>query len=234
MERYHNLIIIGTSHISRESAEEIGKEFISFAPEIVAIELDKERLRALFSGNRGKVSFRDIRRVGIKGFMFAVIGSWASRKLGKIVGVEPGVEMKTAVELCRKNKARLELIDRPIEITLRRFSASLSWKERYNLLHDIVSSVIFRKKDPLLDFDLRKVPGKSIIREMMGRMKKRYPNIYSVLIEERNYFMARKLKRLMAFNKDKNIIAVMGAGHEEDVLRILKENEGIALQLAPQ
>ena len=46
--------------------------------------------------------------------------------------------------------------------------------------------------------------------------------------------MARKLKRLMAFNKDKNIIAVMGAGHEEDVLRILKENEGIALQLAPQ
>ena len=39
--------------------------------------------------------------------------------------------------------------------------------------------------------------------------------------------MARKLKRIMTDSPEKKILAVVGAGHEEDILDILKENEGI-------
>jgi pheromone shutdown protein TraB len=94
---------------------------------------------------------------------------------------------------------------------------------------DIFNSLILRKKHPLLKkLDLRKVPGKKLIREMMAYMKTRYPNIYKVLVVERNYFMARRLKRVMAENPGKKILTVVGAGHEEDILNILKENEGVS------
>ena len=55
--------------------------------------------------------------------------------------------------------------------------------------------------------------------------EKTYPNIHKTLIEERNYYMARKLKKLM--QTQEKILAIVGAGHEDDIMNILKENQGI-------
>jgi len=227
MSNYLNIKLIGTSHISRQSINEITHAFKTFKPDIVAVELDRNRAHGLMSNKKSKVSIYDIKKIGVKGFLFAIIGSWASKKLGKYVGVAPGSEMKTAMELAKKNKIKIALIDQHIEVTLKKFSRSLTWKERWNFVADIFKGLVFRKKNPLVNFDLRKVPSKKIIKMMIGQVKKRYPNIYKVLIEERNYFMARKLKRLNHFHPDKRILAIVGAGHEEGIMKILNENDGI-------
>ncbi len=227
MQNYNNLCIIGTSHIAKQSIKEIKHAFDNLKPDIVAIELDKQRAYGLMNEKKGKPSFYDIKRIGLKGFLFALLGSWASKKLGKLVGVTPGSEMKTALTLAKENKVKIALIDQHIEITLKRFSKALSWKEKWNFLVDIIRGLVFRKKDPLLNFDLNKVPEKKIIKMMIDKIKERYPNIHRVLIEERNYYMARKLKKIMSEHPDKKILAVVGAGHEEEILNILKENEGI-------
>lgn len=227
MQHYNNLCIIGTSHIAKQSIKEIKQAFNDLKPDILAVELDKRRVYALLSEKQGKPSLYDIRRIGFKGFIFALLGSWISKKLGKIVGVKPGSEMKTALGLAKENQAKVALIDQPIEVTLKRFSTTFSWKEKWNFIVDIVKGLFLRKKDPLLNFDLNKVPEKKIIRMMIARVKERYPNIYKVLIEERNYFMARKLKKLIAEHPAKKILAVVGAGHEDAILDILRENEGI-------
>jgi len=228
MTQFKNLHLIGTSHISKQSIKEIKNSFESFSPDIVAVELDRNRVHALFSKKQSRISFYDIRRIGLKGFIFAVIGSWASKKLGKYVGVSPGSEMKTAITLAKKNKKQIALIDQPIEKTLKRFSKTLSWKERWNFIADLFNGLILRKKDPLLSFDISKVPSKKIIKLMLSRVKIRYPNIHKVLIEERNYYMARKLKVLLTNHPTKKILAIVGAGHEEDIINILNENEGIS------
>lgn len=227
MQHYNNLCIIGTSHIAKQSIKEIKQAFNDLKPDILAVELDKRRVYALLSEKQGKLSLYDIRRIGFKGFIFALLGSWISKKLGKIVGVKPGSEMKTALGLAKENQAKVALIDQPIEVTLKRFSTTFSWKEKWNFIVDIVMGIFLRKKDPLLNFDLNKVPEKKIVRMMIARVKERYPNIYKVLIEERNYFMARKLKKLIAEHPAKKILAVVGAGHEDAILDILRENEGI-------
>ncbi|MCK5282325.1 MAG: TraB/GumN family protein [Nanoarchaeota archaeon] len=227
MNNYFNLYIVGTSHISKQSINEIKKAFDDLNPEILAIELDKGRAYALMSEKQSKLSLYHIKRIGLKGFLFALIGSWVSKKLGKLVGVQPGSEMKTAMLLAKKNKTKIALIDQDIELTLKKFSKHLSWKEKWNLMVDILKGIFLRKKDPLLNFDLSKVPEKKLIKLMMAKVKERYPNIHKVLIEERNYYMARKIKRLMSDNPQKKILAIVGAGHEEDILKILKENEGI-------
>jgi pheromone shutdown protein TraB len=135
--------------------------------------------------------------------------------------------MKTALKLAKDNSKKVALIDQNIEITLKRFSKSLSWKERWNFIVDLFNAFVLRKKDPLLNFDLSKVPEKKLIKMMIDKVKERYPNIHKVLIEERNYYMARKLKRLMASNPEDTILAVVGAGHEEDIIKILQDNAGI-------
>jgi pheromone shutdown protein TraB len=52
------ITIIGTSHIARQSVEEVRNAIIETKPDIVAIELDYARYRALLSGKK-KVKVQD-------------------------------------------------------------------------------------------------------------------------------------------------------------------------------
>jgi len=221
--KYKNLTIIGTSHIARQSLDEVEKAIEEGKPDIVALELDKKRLYSLLTKKQGKLRIYDIRRIGIKGFIFALLGAWAEKKLGKLVGVSPGSEMKLAVNLAKKNKIKIALIDQDIEITLKKFSKALTWKEKWNFIVDIFKAVFKREK--IMEFDLTKVPSKKLIKKLVNKVKVRYPNIYKVLISDRNKVMAARLQKLMEDNPDKQILAIMGAGHEEEIIHMIKEHK---------
>ena len=219
--KYQNLTIIGTSHIAKQSLLEVERAIEESKPDIVALELDSKRLYSLMNREKSKISIYNIRRVGLKGFIFSLIGAWAEKKLGKLVGVAPGSEMKKAIMLARKNKLKIALIDQDIEITLRRFSKALTWKEKWNFIADIVKQIFAGNRE--IEFDLTKVPDRKTIRKLIGKVKIRYPNIYKVLIEERNEVMAKNLEKIMEEHQDKKILAIIGAGHEEDIIDIIKK-----------
>lgn len=212
--------IIGTSHIAPESLELVKRTILEKEPGIVAVELDGKRLQALLQGGTSGARLRDIRRIGLKGWLFAMIGSWASKKLGAKVGVTPGSDMLGAVKAARKVDAKIALIDQDIEITLKRFSKVLTWREKWSFFVDLMKGVFFRKG---VTFDLSKVPPKELIKKLLNEVKVRYPNVYHVLVEERNHFMAKKLALLAKQNSDQLIIAVVGAGHEEELVILTKK-----------
>lgn len=220
---YKNLEIIGTSHIARQSLDDVKKAIEERTPDIIALELDLKRYMALISKNKKGPGLRAVFNVGIKGYLFSLIGAWAERKLGEIVKVEPGSEMKLAIKLAKKNKIKIAFIDQDIEITLKKFSKSLTWKEKWNFVVDIFKGVILRKRE--VDFDLTTVPEQKIIETMIKKVKERYPNIYRVLVEERNEIMALNLKTIMQQNHDKKILAIIGAGHEKDIIELMKKDK---------
>ena len=166
-----------------------------------------------------------IRKIGLKGFIFSLLGAWAEKKLGKIVGVSPGSEMKQAVKLAKKYNIKIALIDQDIKITLNRFSKSITWREKWNFFADIIKAFFVRDKE--LQFDLRTVPEKKIIKKLVEKLKGRYPNVYKTLIEERNIVLANNIKRLMEAEPDKKILIIIGAGHVDDVIKMIKNNEDI-------
>ena len=219
---YKNLVFLGTSHIAKQSLEEVKSHMEREKPEILAIELDKKRLPALMS-NSHKISLRSIRVIGLKGFLFSLFGAWAERKLGKLVGVSPGSEMRQAVRIAKKESIKVALVDQDIEVTLKRLSQEFTWREKFNFLADVVKAVFSRKKE--IDFDLRTVPDKKIIRKLIGQLRERYPNLYKVLIEERNKVIAYNLKTLMEQNPGRKILVILGAGHVDDVMELVKEPE---------
>ncbi|MBI2664694.1 TraB/GumN family protein [Candidatus Woesearchaeota archaeon] len=220
-----NLRIIGTSHIAAESVDAVNKYIKDAQPDIVAIELDRRRANALLHGQKSRLSPKLIKVIGVKGFLFMAIAAFLQRKLGNIVGVEPGSEMKAALTSAIKSGARVALIDRHIEVTMKRLSQTLTWKERFRFVMDIFSGFSGEMKE-LGSVDLRKVPAKKIIDKVLQRLKNHYPNLYKVLVEERNEHMAAALADIMHKNPDSKILAVVGAGHEEELANLVKRNYG--------
>jgi len=217
---YNNLIIIGTSHIAKQSLKEVNDMFENENPDIIALELDRKRIYSLLEKKKTGPSLRDIKRIGLKGFLFSLIGAWVEKKLGEKVGVSPGSEMLEAFKLAKSRKIKIFLIDQDIEITLKRFSKALTWREKWNFVVDLIKGLIFKKQE--FSFDLEKVPSRNLIKNLIKKVKQRYPNIYKVLIEERNQVMARNLFQIMQKYPESKIVAIVGAGHEEDILSIIK------------
>lgn len=218
--RLHNLHLLGTSHIARQSLREVRKSIDELQPDIIGLELDKHRFVALMNPQERKLQWRDIKRIGLQGFLFSMVGEYAERKLGEQVGVKPGSEMKLAAQLAAKTKTPIAFIDQPIDITLKKFSKSITWKEKWNFVVDVVTAPFKKKKLP---FDLSTVPSRNVVKSLTKEVKIRYPNVYKVLIDDRNRYMARKLATLMKHEPNAVILAIIGAGHEEEVLDLVKK-----------
>lgn len=221
--KYKNLVFLGTSHIAKQSLDEVNKLIEEEKPDILALELDAKRLDALMSSGRRSIELKNVGHIGFKGFLFSLFGAWAEKKLGRLVGVAPGSEMKQAITIAKKKNIKVALIDQDIEITLGNLSNSLSWKEKMNFIADILKAMFL--KGEKIEFDLSTVPSKKIIKKLTGRLKERYPNLHKTLIEERNVVIAGNLKKLMDSEPDKKILVILGAGHIDDVLKLLTEQK---------
>ncbi len=219
MFEYKNIRLIGSSHISEQSIKEVKNSFQNYCPDILAVELDQGRLHALMHKERSS-KLAILRSVGITGFIFAVIGEAVQKLLGRIVRIDPGEEMLQAIKLAQKNKMQIFLIDQNIEITLKKFSKRLTWKEKFNFFIDLITGVIPRKEK--FEFDLKKVPSEKLIIKLIGKIKEKYPNMYDVLIHERNVIMANKLLHLSDRFPEKKILGVVGAGHLPGIKEIIR------------
>lgn len=218
---YKNVKLIGTSHIAKDSIKRINEVFLAFQPEIICVELDKNRLQGLLTNAKPDYSLSAIGKYGLQGYLFAVIGGYVQKKLGNVVGIKPGSDMLTAVNLAKTNNRQLVLIDQDISITLKKFSQKFSFKEKLRLVYDIIKAPFSKK----MSFDLNKVPEHEMIAKLMEQMKDRYPNLYYVLVEERNHVMAKNIYSIMSKNPEKKILAVIGAGHEKEMMKLIKQED---------
>lgn len=219
MNRYKNLILIGSSHIAISSIKEVERTILKIKPEIIALELDKKRFKALISKKR-KINLSIIKSIGIKGFLFNLIGSSIENKLGKLVGIPPGSEMKKAIELAKKNNSKIALIDQDIEITLKKLSKRITWKEKFKFISEVFKVLIYKK--PKIRINLKEVPNEELINKLTKKFQKDYPSFYQTLVKERDEIMAKNLYNLMTDNQNKKIVAIVGAGHEKEIINLIK------------
>jgi pheromone shutdown protein TraB len=72
-------------------------------------------------------------------------------------------------------------------------------------------------------FSLNSIPNQDLILDLMKKVKNIYPSVYKILVHDRNKFMATNLHNIMLKNPDKNILAVVGAGHVPGMIELLKK-----------
>lgn len=220
MQLINNFKFVGTNHISTQSIQEIKQSFLNFQPAIIAVELDTQRLQSLLHPEQeGKIGLGAIRQFGVRGTLFLLLGRYAQRKLGKLVGMKPGSEMLFAANLARSNNLTLALVDRPINKTIKRLFKQLTWKEKFRFLGDVFFAP-FKKKQKIA-FNISSVPGEDLITQLLKPVKKRYPTIFRVLVAERDEYMSRQLALLSKKHPEQKILVVVGAGHLVGMRRAL-------------
>lgn len=213
--------IVGTSHVARTSAKRIKEAFEAFAPDVIAVELDASRLSALLQNQRATASPALIRSIGLRGYLFAVIGGWLQRRLGRVVNVAPGQDMLAAVKLARQHEKPLLLIDRDVRVTLRRLSAVMGWRELKQFLKDLWEGLVKREH---VTITLSDVPDEALIERLLREFRKRYPRPYRVLVTERNKYMVDLLRRYHEQHVTERILVVVGAGHVAGMQKLIDDS----------
>lgn len=209
------ITLVATSHIAEESLRKIEETIRKEQPDCVTVELDVARFLGMTRGG-GRPSVREF---GVAGVLLFSLMRGIQNWLGKKVGILPGTDMLKAVELARNNGIPVFFIDRDIRATFLRIK-SIGWKEKVRLLFLLVKGIAL---GPFLkgeEIDLRKVPEERLLQEVMTYFKEEFPTIYRILITERDAYMAHHLFHLS--QKYKKIVAVIGAGHKEGLMKLLK------------
>ncbi len=221
-----NLTIIGTAHVSEKSVEEVKNTIMENEPDVVAVELDAARYQNLLNEKNGVEQDKDIKiREIIKGnnlTMFLVSGllSYFQKKIGDEVGVKPGSEMLAAAEAAEEAGAKVALIDRDIQITLKRTLNRMSFWEKAKFVYSILAS-FFADDDEVID-DIESIKQGDALEEVMKYFQEMSPRAYEVLVQERDSYMAQ-----MLLNLEGNVVAVVGAGHKQGIQQKMEHPEDI-------
>src|SRR5690606_12564893 len=124
------IIIIGTAHVSKHSAEQVKTIIEAEQPDAVCIELDRGRYQSLTEGNKWKDTdiFKIIKEKKATLLFINLALSSFQKRIANSFGIRPGAEMMQGIESAKKIGARLVLADRDIQTTFKRIWANLSFK----------------------------------------------------------------------------------------------------------
>ena len=212
--------VLGTSHISQESVDQIKNTIKEFKPDIVAVELDPQRYQAIMSKRRRKMNLRNALKLGLFGFLFYIIGSISQKVLGKKTGQQPGIDMKTGIVEAKKSGAKVALIDRDISVTLYRLSKRVPLKEKSKLVFYLLFGGFSKNK---INLDLTKVPKDKLVHKLISELSHKFPGFYRVLVAERDTYMQNQVQLISHKFPDSKILIIIGAGHKEKMKKFVSK-----------
>ena len=203
------ITLVGTAHVSKESVEEVKETIKNIQPDCVAVELDEKRADSI--KNPSRYSQLDLVKVFKRkeGFLLLanLILSSYQRRMGLNAGVKPGDEMIAAMNAAEESNIRCTLVDRPIQITLKRAWGKNSFWGKCKLLATLVSSAF--SNEEIAPEEIEKLKNRNEMDSMMDELAHFMPVIKKVLIDERDQYLASKIWE----SEGNNIVAVLGAGH---------------------
>jgi pheromone shutdown-related protein TraB len=211
-------VVVGTAHISRESADLVREVIERERPDRVCLELDRQRYEALANPQRWdaldvKQLIRDRQLAAlVANLMLAAY----QKKLGGALGVKPGAELLEAARAAEALGIPVSLCDRDVRVTLRRAWASLSlWKKSMLVSTFLASSL---EKPEISEEDLRELRQQDVVSRMMAELAEFLPALKRVLIDERDAYLAQRMREAPG----RRVVAVVGAGHVAGLLAALR------------
>lgn len=219
-------IVVGTAHISRQSADLVKEVITNEKPDVVCIELDEKRYKALSEKKRWEnLDLKTIiREKQLSTLLMNLVLASYQKKLGEKLGISPGTELLEAANTAKGLNLPVELCDREVRITLRRSWHSMNFWQKIKFLTSGVAGLF--EKQELTEEKLAELRSKDVISEMMEELGKAMPVLKRVLIDERDSFLAEKMKRA----KGNKIVSVVGAGHVNGIINYLNDGNKVDLE----
>jgi len=219
-------IVVGTAHISRQSADLVRQVIENEKPDVVCVELDEKRFKALSEKNRWEnLDLKQIiKEKQLSTLIINLVLASYQKKLGEKLGVSPGTELLEAVNVANENNIPIELCDREVRITLRRAWHSMSFWQKLKFLFG-GGAGLFEKQE-LTEEKLTELRSKDVLSEMMEELGKAMPVLKRVLIDERDAYIAEKMQKVYG----KKIVSIVGAGHVNGIINYFNNNRKISFE----
>lgn len=213
--------LLGTAHVSRASIDAVLAAIDSGRFDAVAVELDEQRHKALTSPDSLQQLdlVKVIRERKVAPFAANLALAAYQRRLAEQLGIEPGAELKAAATEAAARGLHLQLIDRDVGITFRRILQGLSWWDRAKLMGGVAGGLF--ADDEVSAEDIERLKEGDMLESSFGEFARETPSLYATLIDERDRYMAARLRE--RGDGARHVLAVVGAGHLKGLARYLAD-----------
>jgi pheromone shutdown protein TraB len=208
MER---VIFVAVIHTDIDSIERARSTVKSVRPEVVAVELDKERYEQLMNHSEDS-EIPQPSGNAVEGMLQQI--ALLEKDLGQVVGSGVGNEMRAAIDEGREIGAKIALVDRPLRETISALM-KVPLDEIYKLMGLIPQASEEIEGGNALDF-LSQLKEEGSVNSLMEEFETEFPNLFDVLVKQRDEYVAHALVTILNDVQGK-IVAVLGAGHIEGV-----------------
>ena len=217
------IFLIGTAHVSKQSAELVEKTINEQKPDTVCVELCQTRLTSLKDADRWRNM--DIVKIikekkALLLFINLLLASF-QKKMADKFGIKPGQEMINAIKAADECEALIVPADREIQITLSRVWRGMGIWEKLKLMFSFIFS--FGASDDITEEDIENMKQEDILQTLLADVKKEHPIIEKSLINERDQFLAEKIRSAPG----EKIVAVVGAAHAPGIKKYLAGSDPI-------
>jgi pheromone shutdown-related protein TraB len=215
--------ILGTAHVSRVSADKVRELLASDAFDAVAVELCPSRHDALVNPESlSKMDLFDVVRRGKAPMVIASLALAAyQQRLAEELGIEPGGEMRVALDCARQAGLPVLLIDREVGITLKRIYRNVRWSRRLGLVAGLLVSVVSRER--VTEEEVEGLKAGDLLETTFSQFADDNRDLYEPLIDERDRYMAARMRQELRDTEHRHVLAVVGAGHLRGLTRYLEE-----------
>jgi pheromone shutdown-related protein TraB len=219
------IFLVGTAHVSQGSIDLVKEVIASERPDCVCVELDEKRYKALSGRKRWEsLDLKEIiRKKQLSTLLVNLILSSYQKKLGMQLGVMPGAELLEATREADKHSIPVSLCDRDVRVTLRRAWHETSFLKKGYLLATLLASLF--DKTEITEEKLEQLKEKDVLSELMSELGEAMPELKRVLIDERDIYLAEKIK----MSSGRKLVAVVGAGHVEGIKKRIREDHSSVL-----
>ncbi len=218
-----SITVLGTAHVSKASADKVHELLSSGDFDGVAIELCPSRYNSLI--NPDSLAKMDLFQVFKEGKASMVIASLAlgayQQKMAEEFGIEPGAEMRIAIEQAEANNCQIHLIDREVGTTLKRVYANVPWWKKMGIIGGLLGSVLSNEK--VSEEEIERLKEGDILETTFSQFAEEAKELYKPLIDERDQYMAARLQQIVAESDNQSILAVVGAGHLKGIEKYLTQ-----------
>jgi len=213
-----NLRLVGTAHISSTSVALVRQQIEDWGPDLVAVELCESRKASLLDPEA--LENEDLLKIlnDGKSHMILLQSALAAeqRRMGVASGEKPGAELLAAIEAAEEAAIPVELIDRDVVITLRRAWSKMGLREKWRVL----DAFLWQEDDDDEASVEELLEDSDMLSNLMEEAREVAPGAGSVLIDERDAFIAGRLQQIRGKGK---VLAVVGAGHLNGIVHQLGE-----------
>ena len=224
------ILLVGTAHVSKDSAREVKELIEQEKPDSVCVELCSARYNSINNPNKWKNMdiITIIKQKKALLLLANLILSSFQKRLAQQLGINPGQEMIQAISSAKEMNAHLVLADRDIQVTFTRVWKKLSLWGKMRILFMLIFSMFGKEK--ISEEEIERLKSEDILTAALSELARSFPRLKKVLIDERDQYLAEKIK-LAPGNK---VIAVVGAGHVPGIKKeIDREHDLLGLTQIP-